>query len=432
MEYKSPVSCQLEITYKCNNLCEYCYNYWRWDEKNQEEMSLEDFKTIVDKLAENDVWYVNLTGGEPLVEKERTLEILKYGTGKGLVLTMNSNLVEADDRELVKRIKYSGCKGILGSITTYDEEEHNRITNNENSFQQTVKGMENIVDEDLGLSVDMAVYKRNWKDVYETGRFLADLGVERFCTSRFIPSFANPKHLDLALSAEEMKSVVHQQIEAHEDFGIDVKAILPIPYCIFDEDDVVFQYKGMLRSCAAGRSTISISPSGKVRPCIHLGIEEGDLLREDLSEIWPRMKKWRENKFVPEECEGCDTFQYCMGGCRAEPYARTGDLGGKDVLFNEQRSPPDFDFEGNPPLKGNDKLFVKNFKKRNESFGAVVSNSLSQTYPVNEDGLLILETLKNNRGIELRELISGLDEEKQEKIIQYVDYLYQGGIIDAN
>jgi len=53
------------------------------------------------------------------------------------------------------------------------------------------------------------------------------------------------------------------------------------------------------RRCMAGVNTITISSSGDVRPCGHFETNYGNLLQEDLSDVWQRMTEWRDGSMIP-------------------------------------------------------------------------------------------------------------------------------------
>ena len=77
-ELSSPVAVQVELTPRCNNLCNYCYNSWRGDNEFERELSLDGHMKIAKELAKNNVFEVVLTGGEPLLRRDVVYPLAEY------------------------------------------------------------------------------------------------------------------------------------------------------------------------------------------------------------------------------------------------------------------------------------------------------------------------------------------------------------------
>ena len=62
--------CNYYLTYRCNAYCEFCHFGDHTNFKDTPFASLEDFKSNVTQLAELGVKFIDLTGGEPLLNKD--------------------------------------------------------------------------------------------------------------------------------------------------------------------------------------------------------------------------------------------------------------------------------------------------------------------------------------------------------------------------
>lgn len=79
----------LEITYRCNLKCHFCYLYNTGNlNKKIPELSLSEIKKFVDTLTHNIEFYI--TGGEPFI-RDDCIEIIKYIKGKGFGCGVNTN-----------------------------------------------------------------------------------------------------------------------------------------------------------------------------------------------------------------------------------------------------------------------------------------------------------------------------------------------------
>ncbi|MCK4428810.1 MAG: radical SAM protein [Candidatus Aenigmarchaeota archaeon] len=70
----------LLMTLKCNAKCRHCYI--NAGPKRTESMDLEDMEYVVDQAVDSNVDRIVFTGGEPMLEKDKLLETVKYANNK--------------------------------------------------------------------------------------------------------------------------------------------------------------------------------------------------------------------------------------------------------------------------------------------------------------------------------------------------------------
>ena len=90
-ELKSPVTAQMELTARCNNLCLYCYNSFRGDKEQHPGLQLEDSLRIARQLADNEVFEVVLTGGEPLYRRDLVYPVASFLSSECVDVKLNTN-----------------------------------------------------------------------------------------------------------------------------------------------------------------------------------------------------------------------------------------------------------------------------------------------------------------------------------------------------
>ena len=84
---KMPNSTCWNITSRCNDKCQFCYR-----EQNSKELSFEEQKKVIDKVAESGIRKLTFAGGEPLLIP-RLMELVLYAKEKGLLVSMTSNCI---------------------------------------------------------------------------------------------------------------------------------------------------------------------------------------------------------------------------------------------------------------------------------------------------------------------------------------------------
>ena len=97
-EQARPLTVQLELTYKCNLLCSFCYN----SPQGRRELDGPQWLSVLDKLKAAGTFKVTLTGGEPFCHRD-FFTIAAGVRERGLVLTTYTNGVLLADRARAER-----------------------------------------------------------------------------------------------------------------------------------------------------------------------------------------------------------------------------------------------------------------------------------------------------------------------------------------
>ena len=87
-----PIGAKLELTYHCNLRCGFCYtDSPRRTLARTAEMSDEQWRRVVGQAIELGLIEAVITGGEPLLRRELTLETVERLTAAGMMVTLNTN-----------------------------------------------------------------------------------------------------------------------------------------------------------------------------------------------------------------------------------------------------------------------------------------------------------------------------------------------------
>ena len=84
----SPICLTWEWTYACDLQCVHCLS--SSGRRDPNELSTEQMKAVVDQLAEMQVFYVNIGGGEPMLRPD-FFEIVEYCVAKGVGVKFSTN-----------------------------------------------------------------------------------------------------------------------------------------------------------------------------------------------------------------------------------------------------------------------------------------------------------------------------------------------------
>lgn len=361
-----PVVIVWNITNQCNLNCLHCHQS-STSTLNEKELSTNEALKIIGKLSNNGLSILTFSGGEPLLRTD-IFDLIKYATDNGIYCTIASNGIMMNQK-IVEKLNKAGIKRVEIGLDGAKDETHDFLRNKKGSFKATVKGIKNSVK--YGnfeeIAVTTTLYKSNIQEVPQIVDFAEKLGATRFYLNRLIPAGrgVNITHLDV--SHEEKKNILDYLYNRfHESVvnggGIQcytrgMTYLSRIGYKksdgqifhvseAFSGYDVMFKkrYGGELSKfvrryakgfsgCSAGLTYCGLSAQGDIIPCVPAPIKLGNLLEEDLVDIWAKndiLNNMRDRKHLKGSCGQCNYNGLC-GGCRYTAFFTTGDWLGPDT-----------------------------------------------------------------------------------------------------
>lgn len=164
---------EILITYKCNNDCISCILDTRFL-PHYKEPSIKEIKKQILKHKEDK--YFGITGGEPTLRKElfEVIEFIKkMGSHKYIFLVSNGR--KFSDKKYVKKFKKIGLKNYLVGIPLYSHkpEVHDSITQVKGSWNETVKGIKNLLNVKARVELRLLVERANYQNLEQTAEFIA-------------------------------------------------------------------------------------------------------------------------------------------------------------------------------------------------------------------------------------------------------------------
>lgn len=328
MIYK-PLSVQFELTESCTHRCRHCYNYY----SHAGPVSKTNEK-VIENVAKQEFFDITLTGGEPLCAKEQMYQSIDLFRKENMDVRINSNLHLLTEEDADK-IAEKGVTSILSSILGPNEELHETLTGVIGSFKTLERSLDYLTKQNLSVALNMVVTKKNLQEVYNTGKFaLEKFGLTYFCAT---PMVVSPgKDLDdLALSKQDYIHVLNSLLNLEQNLNIKVDSLHPAVPCMFPQNEQE-NYRKFFerRACAAGTSTLTISPRGDVRVCSQENRNYGNIIKTPLETILENMNCWRERAYTPKECLPCEYLNLCKGGCRVSAEVNSGKLDGLEPYFS--------------------------------------------------------------------------------------------------
>lgn len=349
-ELTSPLNISIEVTNKCNINCIHCYNTRQIDGIQHSSLDKEKIDRIVDQLVENNALAVGITWGEPLMKKREALYIVEKCSENWITTRLNTNLMLLDE-ETADELKKNQLKSILTSLTSFDKETHDKITGRSGNFQKVIKGIQLALEKNIKVGVNMVLTKINKDHVYETGKFVHNLWAKGFYATKWSRPINIPNFQGYWVNPDDVLRSLEDLIKVKEDFWINVDVLECYPLCLLWENPKYFIFAN--HKCTAGISTATIWSNWDVRSCNHSNKTYGNILHENLTDIWKKMWERRSGELLPKQCLSCNYISKCTWGCRMEaeskgnikeldPFAKPENLNNiPQLLLNKQSKPID-------------------------------------------------------------------------------------------
>jgi MoaA/NifB/PqqE/SkfB family radical SAM enzyme len=269
-----PSHAQVGVTNACPQRCTYCYNKGR----TGRVMDTATIKGVISGLKELGVFWLGLTGGEPLLNKD-LLEIIE-GAGEDCAVKLFTTGSTLTPR-LASDLKKAGLFSVSVSLDDWREEEHDKVRGAPGAFREALRAIEVFLNTD-GLHVGVsAVLSREMivrDEVEELLSFLKRLQVHEAWLSEAKPSVQGFWKSDLVITEDERTKLVALQDRYNRDGGMTVN------YLGHFEGGEHF-------GCNAGNRMVYVDSFGEVSPCVFVPMTFGNVMERPVGDIYRDMRR---------------------------------------------------------------------------------------------------------------------------------------------
>jgi len=288
----------------CNQKCVHCYAADQ-ELAEEEELSTEDWKKILDKCRAVGIPQVTFTGGEPTM-RDDLFELIRHA--RWFVSRLNTNGIKLT-REYCRQLHEAEIDSVQITFYSCDPEEHNQLVGAD-QYVNTVNGIDNALSEGLSVSINTPLCTVN-KDYVKTLEFLHEKGVIYVTCSGLITTgnAATESSERLQLTESEIEKILRQAVSYCHENGMEIAFTSPgwIDQSVFDELDIPSP------SCGACLSNMAITPGGNVVPCQSWLSDEplGNMLRDDWELIWDCQACADHRDYSSDMTGQCPLRRYC-------------------------------------------------------------------------------------------------------------------------
>ena len=310
-----PHDCYIILTTRCNQRCLHCYG--SYGRNTSRELNGQEWCRIIDELAKNNVFYVNISGGEPTLHNDFSM-ILDYLATKKMFFILTSNGVCSGEAlsSIIRNRDY--LLGLKISLDGHDEKSHGSLRRDTNGnmrsdyFNKTMSTINTLRKYNLPFTIATCIHKNNADFLTEMMNLVIRLRPVSWFISTISQSGRALENLDIFSGCENIKLETWKLIEYEcEQNGI-YSRFIDIPQLEVRKDSL-FYYE-----CPAARWFCEIHSDGQVSPCPlartsipYDKLPFKSILHYSLSDIWWSDEFEQFRKLGHEGCLGCVSKSVC-------------------------------------------------------------------------------------------------------------------------
>lgn len=174
---------------------------------------------------------VEFTGGEPTIRRDLPLLVLTAGKLGYKEIAIGTNARTFNSFKFVQSLLEKGVNRVTTTLYGHDASSHDSVTGIRGSFEQTVRGIKNLITLGVTTSVNTVLFNLTAKNLSRTGEFLVSLGIRYWTLLDLIPDgYALETYNLRAVGPEELKSAFMSVEKIINKFK--TVNILDFPFCL--------------------------------------------------------------------------------------------------------------------------------------------------------------------------------------------------------
>ncbi len=314
---KVPVRAVAYVTGDCNYNCGHCYA----SDFSRDHLSVEQYRGAFRKLSDWGVFEVVFLGGEPFARPD-FLDIAEEAINLQIGTKTSTNASYITKRN-IRRIKEYFDGKLQVSLDGEDEETNDKVRGR-GSYKKTLRGIEQLIENDVRFSIGFVANARNYQNLNDIYRFAQEREIDGLHIMRGMPKGrALHSWEDFVLSNEQWINTIRRLREiANSDRNPKIQIDGTYEY-----DNNTEPLGKCISGCEAGRYELTFLPNGDIIPCdMFHNCVIGNVKDADLNDLWhnnPVLNTFRNAKqFVKGKCRECK-IDFCSG-CRYQSYILNG------------------------------------------------------------------------------------------------------------
>lgn len=273
----------LAITRKCNYDCKHCYEYFNLAE--EDIVPIECWKEVIKELQKIGVSIITFSGGEPMLRSNGLIELLEYSDKNQSDLHIHTSGHGVSPKKALE-LKNAGLNAAGVALDDFNPERHDTLRGYKGSYKEALQAIKCFQDAGIFTYINTCLTKEliragDLMNYLELTKNL-NVGVVRLLEPKTCGGYLF-ENKDNLFSEDDRKTVTEFFIQANQ--GKKYKDYPLVSYEAYFEDPK------KMGCMMGGHSHFYIDSLGNVEPCVFLPVSFGNIMKEDFSTIFRKMRK---------------------------------------------------------------------------------------------------------------------------------------------
>jgi len=308
LNLRLPCVLHIEYTYECPLQCKYCYA--ASSPKRKDQMPFDTFKHIIDKINKEDVFGINMLGGDPFITPKYMQYLLETIQNKFITITTNGILLKEDHCKWIKKSKNKVCVSL--GVDGHTAEIHNSTRG---GFDKLCASIELLNKYKIPIVATTCVTRHNYEHLEKIIQFLIN---NNFHAVQVLPvetSHLNEKIRDELSIKEiypEVLANIKKLVEEYEDrIRFEITFEMPL-----HQEKTCNSAEILYGPCTAGLLSAGINNKGNLVICPPVQVVQIPI-RSSIEDSFKELKNiidekrqviTNKKKVIIPQC--CDIFEY--------------------------------------------------------------------------------------------------------------------------
>lgn len=321
----------IDLTDRCN-LAGYCPHCYRGDKLNGRlERSLSDWMPVIDRLKENGIHRITISGGEAFL-REDLFRFVEYVVNSEIFISgifTNGTISGPRVDSVISYLESTEMRTVIYVSLDGHNASINDMYRGSGSFIKTIgfiKKMAKIsLRSNLSVTVNSQINVHNVNSLLYWYEMLGTIGIDRWRMNagRITGRLKSNSHL--IVSEDKLGSAYVMLIKRFIDDW--KKGSVPFKMNVesFFRSDMLdlkqaFRFDDSVPICEYKKNACSIEPNGDVQFCTSWSRQcFGNVFSDDVADIWHSDQLQNlKNMLISQisDCRQCELLSFCGGGCR--------------------------------------------------------------------------------------------------------------------
>jgi MoaA/NifB/PqqE/SkfB family radical SAM enzyme len=282
-KYKHQIdSAFLAITPNCNLKCKHCYEQYNINQKNS--LTIANWKNVIEKLQAYGTSVIILTGGEPMLDFDKMIELLKHGNKNLSDFHIHASGFGATI-EKAKELKQAGLTAAAVGFDDVNPDRHDSLRGYTGSFEIALNALKCFNEAGVFTYINTCATKEFIRsgDLWKFYELMKNVNVSaiQLLEPRPYGGFFD-ENGDVLLTDSDRKILTEFFIEGNSNKRYrDFPLIYYVAYIEAPE---------RMGCTMGGLSHFYIDSLGNVNPCVFMPVSFGNIMDEDFEKIYSRMR----------------------------------------------------------------------------------------------------------------------------------------------